>query len=250
MDAGRLTWLGHSTVLITLGGRHALTDPLLRRRVMHLYRHAPEPAVPVSLDLVLLSHLHRDHVDGPSLRTLPDAPVVVPRGGAGVVRRLGRADVVEVGIGETVAVGGLSVTAVEADHDGRRSPLHPHVPALGYVVEHEDRRVYFAGDTDDHAGLHVLDRLDAALLPVWGWGPSLGPGHLDPQSAARLAVRLAARLAVPIHWGTYLPLGYGRRRELLMGPGPAFADAVRRLDPALAVAVVLPGGSVGLPPLA
>jgi L-ascorbate metabolism protein UlaG (beta-lactamase superfamily) len=245
-EAGRLTWLGHATVLLTLGGRSALTDPLLRRHVMHLARHARDPELPASLDVVLLSHLHRDHVDGPSLRRLPAAPVVVPRGGAGLVRRLGRADVVEISAGETIPAGGLSVTAVEAEHDGRRSPLHPHVPALGYVIERGGLRVFFAGDTDDHEGLHDLGRLDVALLPVSGWGPSLGPGHLDPESAADVAVRLGARLSVPIHWGTYLPVGYGRRRDLLSRPGPAFAEAVRRLDPALPVAVVAPGGSVGL----
>ena len=243
-DAGRLTWLGHATVLITLGGRTALTDPLLRRRVMHLTRHAADPVLPEALDVVLLSHLHRDHVDGPSLRRLPAAPVVVPRGGAGVVRKLGRPDVVELSPGATVAAGGLSVTAVTAEHDGRRSPLHPHVPAVGYVIEHGGLRVYFAGDTDDHTDLHRLGRLDVALLPVWGWGPSLGAGHLDPGSAAELAVRLGARVTVPIHWGTYLPVGYGRRRDLLESPGPAFAAAVRRRDPALRVAVLAPGAGV------
>ena len=245
-EAGRLTWLGHATVLVALGERRALTDPLLRRRVAHLVRHVPAAAAPDRLDAVLLSHLHRDHVDGPSLRGLPAAPVVVPRGGAGVVRRLGRTDVVEVSVGETVAAGGLAVSAVAAEHDGRRSPLHPQVPALGYVIEHAGLRVYFAGDTDDHAGLDDLGRLDAALLPVWGWGPSLGPGHLDPPAAARLAVRLRAAISVPVHWGTYLPVGHGRRRELLERPGPAFAAEVGRLDPALHVTVLEPGGSVTL----
>lgn len=250
MDAhdGLLRWLGHATVQIEVGGAHAITDPLLRRRVMHLRRRAAPAEAPRRLDVVLLSHLHRDHVDGPSLRRLPPAPVVVPRGGAGVVRRLGRSDVAEIGPGERLEVGGWRIEAVEAEHDGRRSPLHRHVPALGYVLERDGRRIFFAGDTDDHPGIGALGALDVALLPVWGWGPSLGPGHLDPGSAACVAVRLRPRLAVPIHWGTYLPLGYGRRHGLLRGPGPAFADAVRRLDPALRVAVVAPGSALALPP--
>jgi len=247
-DVGLLRWLGHATVLVTLDGATAITDPLLRRRVMHLRRHAPPAPVPHALDLLLLSHLHRDHVDGPSLRRLPAAPVVVPRGGAGVVRRLRRPDVVEMAAGDRLPVGGFDVSAVEAEHDGRRSPVHRHTPALGYVLERGGRRIFFAGDTDDHAGLDALGRLDAALLPVWGWGPSLGAGHLDPESAARVAVRLRAGVSVPIHWGTYLPLGYRRRLDLLREPGPAFAAAVRRLDPALRVAVVAPGSRVALPP--
>ena len=246
-DRGQLRWLGHATVLVTLDGATALTDPVLRPRVMHLRRHAAPAEVPQGLDLLLLSHLHRDHVDGPSLRRLPAAPVVVPRGGAGVVRRLGRRDVVEMAAGDRLHIRGFDVSAVEAAHDGRRSPLHRDTPALGYLLERGDRRVFFAGDTDDHPGMDALGSLDAALLPVWGWGPSLGAGHLDPESAARVAVRLRAHVSVPIHWGTYLPLGYRRRRDLLHGPGPAFADAVRRLDPALRVAVVAPGGAVALP---
>ena len=247
-DLGLLRWLGHATVLVGLDAATVITDPVVRRRVMHLHRLVGPAEVPDALDLVLLSHLHRDHVDGPSLRRLPPAPVVVPRGGARVVRRLGRPDVVEIAAGDRLGIGGFDVTAVEAEHDGRRSPLHRRTPALGYVLERGGRRIFFAGDTDDHAGLDALGSLDVALLPVWGWGPSLGAGHLDPESAARVAVRLQARVTVPIHWGTYLPIGYRRRLDLLRGPGPAFAAAVRRLDPALRVAVVAPGGSVAVPP--
>src|SRR3954471_8694528 len=87
--AHRLTWLGHATVLIELGGLRVLTDPLLRGRVAHLRRHVPVPALPAGLDAVLLSHLHRDHADGPTLRRLAGVPALVPRGAGGTVRALG-----------------------------------------------------------------------------------------------------------------------------------------------------------------
>src|SRR4051812_24468780 len=121
---GRITWLGHATVLVDLGVR-VLTDPLLRGRVAHLRRHAPVPEPPGALDAVLLSHLHRDHADRPSLRRLPGAtPVLAPAAAAGTVRRLGIREVVGMRPGERVAVGPGAVLAVPAEHDGRRSPLH------------------------------------------------------------------------------------------------------------------------------
>ena len=54
-------------------------------------------------------------------------------------------------------------------------------------------------------------RVELALLPIWGWGPSLGPGHLDPEEAARVVALVEPQVVVPIHWGTYLPIGVGKR---------------------------------------
>jgi L-ascorbate metabolism protein UlaG (beta-lactamase superfamily) len=243
--AGRITWLGHATVLVELGGVRVLTDPLLRGRIAHLRRHGPVPAVPADLDAVLLSHLHRDHADRPSLRMLsPATPVIAPAEAARTVRRLGVREVVGVRAGERVPVGTAKVLAVPADHDGRRSPLHPHAPALGYVVEQDGRRVYFAGDTDHFDAMAELGPLDAALVPIWGWGPSLGPGHLDPEGAADVVALIRPRLVVPIHWATYLPLHYGAGHALLRDPGDAFVTAMGTQAPDVRVALLAPGGSV------
>src|SRR5689334_16463840 len=117
----RMTWLGHATVRFEMAGARLLTDPLLRSRVAHLRRHAP-PAPPAGpLDAVLISHLHRDHLDVPSLRRLDrGVPVVVPRGGTAPLRRTGR-PLIELSPGEAYEVGGARVLAVPAEHDGRRS---------------------------------------------------------------------------------------------------------------------------------
>src|SRR5215218_5826057 len=88
----RVTWIGHATALLELGGARLLTDPVLRDRVVHLRRHAASPAAGVAdgIDAVLLSHLHLDHADVASLRRLPrDVAVLVPRGAGPLVRRLG-----------------------------------------------------------------------------------------------------------------------------------------------------------------
>jgi L-ascorbate metabolism protein UlaG (beta-lactamase superfamily) len=246
-SSGRITWLGHATVLIDLGGVRVLTDPLLRRRVAHLRRHAPLPAAPGKLDAVLLSHMHRDHVDRRSLRLVAaDVPVLSPVGTGPDLRRMGRLEVVELRAGDRVSTGAGHVLAVHAEHDGRRSPLRPRAPALGFVVEHAGLRVYFAGDTGHFDGLAELGPLDVALVPIWGWGPTLGPGHLDPVGAAEMVALLRPRVVVPIHWGTYLPLGFGREHALLREPARAFATAVHESSPAVDLALLQPTQSLEL----
>lgn len=93
----------------------------------------------------------------------------------------------------------------------------------------------------------LVEALDAALVPVWGWGPSLGAGHMDPAQAAEAIALLRPRLAVPIHWGTFLPLGLGRgHAHLLRDPPHEFAAHVANLAPATHVAILAPGTSLEL----
>jgi L-ascorbate metabolism protein UlaG (beta-lactamase superfamily) len=247
----RLTWVGHATVLLELGGARLLTDPVLRGRLGHLVRHGapPAPGVTERLDAVLISHLHLDHLDAPSLRMLePDVRVLAPRGAAPVLRKLGFAKAQELIVGDRVTVGGAEVVAVPAEHDGRRIPLGPEADTLGFVVSGE-RTVYFAGDTDLFDGMREMaGRLDVALLPIWGWGPSLGPGHLDPLGAAQAAALLRPRLAVPIHWGTLFPTGLARwRGEALVDPPRVFAREAATLAPDVEVRVLAPGEALALP---
>jgi L-ascorbate metabolism protein UlaG (beta-lactamase superfamily) len=243
----RLTWLGHATVLLELAGVRLLTDPVLRSRVMHLRRRTPEPADPGALDAVLISHAHRDHLDIPSLRRLdPSATIVTAPGASRRLRRLGRT-VVELAPGEEIQIAGAAVRAVPAVHPGGRAPIATRSGAVGFVVE-GSRRVYFAGDTEVFPGMaNLAEPLDAALVPVWGWGPSLGAGHMDPAQAAEAIALLRPRLAVPIHWGTFLPLGYGRRHaHLLHDPPHQFAAHVATRAPATHVAILAPGSSLDL----
>jgi L-ascorbate metabolism protein UlaG (beta-lactamase superfamily) len=251
MEAGspnRITWLGHSTVLLELGGVRLITDPVLRARVLHLRRRVAAPEAPGQLDAVLLSHLHYDHLDMPSLRRLDDGAIlVVPRGGARSVRRL-RHELVELAAGEELAIGQARVRAVPAIHDGRRMPVGRGAEAIGFVVE-SGPRVYFAGDTEHFDAMADLAPLDVALLPIWGWGPSLGPGHMDPEEAAAAAVLLRPSVAIPIHWGTFRPLALRRADEALLDEPPRrFKARCATLTPETRVEVLLPGQALTLPP--
>src|SRR5688572_1809723 len=175
---GRVVYVGHATVLLELDGVRLLTDPVLRGRVLHLRRRVPPPAPLGDLGAILISHVHYDHLDVPSLKSLdPGVPVVAPWGTRRAFRRF--RDVRELRVGEETRLGDVTVRAVPAVHDSARLPFQPSL-ALGFVVS-GSRSVYFAGDTDLFAGMaDIADDLDVALVPVAGWGPKVGPGHLDP----------------------------------------------------------------------
>ena len=99
------------------------------------------------------------------------------------------------------------------------------------MIEGGGRSVYFAGDTDVFEEMADLAPVDVALLPIWGWGPSMGPGHMDPARAAEAARLLDARVAIPIHWGTYFPihLGSGDARLHRHAPAPCSRGSARAL---------------------
>ncbi len=231
-----LDFLGHSALVIDLDGVRIATDPVTRARVGPLRRVEPVPARERlrGVDLVLISHLHWDHLDIPSLRDLGrDARIHVPKGAGAWLRDAGFSDVREQAAGDVIEIGGVRVTAVEALHSGFRPPLGPTAAAIGYVIS-GTRTVYFAGDTDLHPGMASLPGpIDLALIPVWGWGPTLGRGlHLDPLRAAEALRLIRPRAAVPIHWGTYWPHAMGRiYPERLVEPPAAFVEYASELAP-------------------
>ena len=246
-----LEFIGHSTILVELDGIRILTDPVTRARVGPLRRVEPVPHRDRlrGIDLVLLSHLHWDHLDVPSLRDLGrHLPLVVSAGAGAWLRAAGFSDVREVVVGDSIDVGSVRVRVVPAVHSGYRPPLGPTAPALGFVID-GSRSVYFAGDTDLFAGMGALGGpVDLALLPVWGWGPTIGEGHMNPERAAEAAAMLRPRLAVPIHWGTFYPAGLRRVVPApFETPGLEFEAAAARLAPGVPVRVLAPGESVAIP---
>lgn len=240
----RLTWLGHATVLIELDGVRLLTDPVLRRSVLLLRRaQGVTLSAAGSPNLVLVSHLHWDHFDLPSLARLGQATrIVAPLGAGKLLRRRGFERVDEVSEGSEIGAGPLRVRATHAEHKPGRWPWGEKVPALGYVVS-GSTSVYFAGDTDLFPGMDGLhEGLDVALLPIAGWGPTLPPGHLDVDRAAEAVRRLRPRVTIPIHWGTLRP-SYRRTPYAGASAAAGFAAKVSELAPGVEVRVLQIGAS-------
>lgn len=209
-----VTWLGHATAAIELGGRRLLVDPLGRGRA----RAAG------SVDAVLITHSHVDHLHRWTLRAVDRAAhLIVPRGARPIVADLGFSQVTEVEAGDAIEVGGVEVHAVPTRHDNGRWRKGDLPTCAGYVVRAGGRAVHHAGDVDfsDHAVFDDIGRrfaLDATLLPIGGMLPvwyyrlrraSLDRGvHIDPDCALDIFERLGAQAMVPVHWGTvHAPLG-------------------------------------------
>jgi L-ascorbate metabolism protein UlaG (beta-lactamase superfamily) len=204
-------------VQLEIGGVRVLTDPALAGRLAHLKRHHVVDASAIEPpDVILISHVHLDHLHLPSLRRFDrDVAPIAPAGAGGLLRRKGFRNVTETRAGATTSVGRLTIETVPAVHPRGRLP-HGRVSAdpVGYVLRAEGTAAYFPGDTGPFDEMATWAPIDLALLPIWGWGPSLGEGHLDPSTARDAVQRLQPRLVVPIHWGTYSPVGLWRPRWL------------------------------------
>ncbi len=249
-----LTYLGHATVLLEVDGVRVMTDPVLRPGASGLRRMPGAADVQhyTEVDLVLISHLHHDHLDIPSLRRLVGDPlIVVPDGAARWLRLRGFRNVAEMAPGDVLQHGDVRVRCTMAVHSGKREPRGPEALAVGYVIEAGPATVYFAGDTDIFPGMVDLvpGELDVALIPVWGWGLVLGDGHLNPQSAADAVALLRPRYAVPIHWGTFAVAGLHRLKFQRMATPPLqFAEAVKALDLDTTVLITPPGDRIPFDP--
>ena len=204
-----VTWWGHSFTTVELPGATVVTDPLMVRRLFHVRRATPPPpSTATRADLVLVSHLHHDHLHVPTLRRFDDTvPVVVPRGAVRAVRPLERLVTIEVSPGDRLQVAGVDIEVLPARHDGRRDkrPGAAEAVSVGYRFGRGGTTCWYPGDTGpmDFRGVRPVD---LALVPIGGWGPSLGDGHLDPLQALEATQQVGARWILPVHYGTYWPV--------------------------------------------
>jgi L-ascorbate metabolism protein UlaG (beta-lactamase superfamily) len=212
-----LTWAGHASWVVRIGGMTVLTDPVWSRRILA----TPARVTPVGVawellprvDAVVISHNHYDHLDLPTLRRLPrETPLLVPAGLAAWCRRRGFAAVTEFDWWEAADIGGVRFEFVPAHHWSRRTLTDTCRTLWGGWVLADDHgpRVYFAGDTGYGHWFAEIGRrhpgIDVALLPIGAYEPRslLRSVHTDPEEAVRACVEVGARAMAPMHWATFL----------------------------------------------
>ena len=202
MPGAAITWFGHACVLFELDGARLLTDPLLRRRAADPPLSIPRSEELAGLDVVLISRVHYDHLDLPSLDLLPrQTPLVTPRGVGPLLREHGFLDVTELVAGEALEVNGVGVRAMHAEDRPRHGPIAASAPSLGFLLGGTET-IYFAGATGVYRrSPEPGRRLDVAVLPVAGEARQPPPRHLEPDSAVDALRVLRPRFAVPISGG-------------------------------------------------
>ncbi|MFA6263747.1 MAG: MBL fold metallo-hydrolase [Candidatus Babeliales bacterium] len=215
-----VTWLGHATVLIQVGGFNILFDPVfgeISRIVPRMMKFPWAISDIPMLDAILLSHNHRDHADVPSLKKLlsHQPTVYVPQGDARLVRRLGYDRVTEMTWWQEAVVTKngtpLTISFLPASHWTGRSPFDLNASLWGsWMISYQGRNIYFAGDTayDQHfaAIRQRYGEIDVAIVPVGPVEPHglIADAHLDPHEAVEAFVDLGAKIFIPMHWGTFM----------------------------------------------
>jgi L-ascorbate metabolism protein UlaG (beta-lactamase superfamily) len=214
-EGTRITWLGHASFLVQLGGQNLLIDPVFSERIAWVYPRYARPGLPAAalppIDVVLISHSHPDHLDLASIEALPrDATAIVPMGLGRLFTRLQFARVIELNWWEPASLKGFQVTLVPARHWSRRTWWdHNRTLWGGYVIGSPAAAIYFAGDSawcDVFAEIgRRIPGLAAALLPIGGYAPAwfMSQNHLSPEEAGQAFLDSGARVLVPMHWGTF-----------------------------------------------
>ncbi|MEK6984908.1 MAG: MBL fold metallo-hydrolase [Candidatus Thermoplasmatota archaeon] len=212
----RITWAGHASFIVQMGGRTLLLDPIWSNTLPGGIRRLVEPGIPweglPAIDGVLISHNHFDHMDKRTLLRLPkDTPMFVPHGNAGWFERHGFLDVTELDWWQDAGLGGLRIELVPAHHWSRRGLFDRNHSLWGgwVITDANGRKVYFSGDTAYGTCFEAIGKrhpnIDVALLPVGAYAPREHNGgvHTDPEEAVQAFRDLGAKAMVPMHWGTF-----------------------------------------------
>ena len=221
-----VTWVGHSSFLLQVGGLNVLTDPMWSLRASPVGFAGPRrwvaPGIDFAtlppIDLVLLSHNHYDHLDDRTVRGLvardPRCAWLVPLGLAGFVRARGARDVRELDWWQETPVGRALVACTPAQHFSSRG-IRDRGDSLwcGWSVRTDTHRVFFAGDTGYHPEFgRIAARhgpFDVVLLPIGGYEPRwfMQAVHMNPEEAVRAFRDLTdgshRTVMIPMHWGTF-----------------------------------------------
>ena len=215
-----VTWVGHATFVVQIGGLTVLTDPIWSDAMPGIPRRLTPPGIGWAdlppIDAVVISHNHYDHLDAPTIRRLPrDTPIFVPAALGEWFTKRAFTQVSEFDWWESTALAGVSFDFVPAHHWSRRSLTDTCRTLWGGWVLTDDsgQRIYFAGDSGygrwfAEIGSHYPD-IDLAMLPIGAYHPRsfMQPVHLDPEEAVQACADLGAARMATMHWGTFALTG-------------------------------------------
>ena len=225
----RATWIGHSTVLLQIGGLNVLTDPVFSQRAFPVQwigpRRVMDPALAIEalppLDVIVVSHNHYDHLDRPAVKRIarahPGAAWVVPLGLGSYIGAWGAREIIELDWWQSAMVHGLRVTATPARHfSNRRLGDRNRTLWCGFALAVDGRRAWFAGDTAYHPEFGEIGTrcgpFDLVMIPIGAYEPRwfMERVHADPEEAVRIYQDLMAShptaprpVMLGIHWGTF-----------------------------------------------
>ncbi len=214
-----LTFIGHSSFFVQMGGQNVIVDPNFARWLFVLKR-LRQPGMQIKdlppIDLVLVTHAHFDHLHRPSLRAIAHhthsrngaAPtIVVPRHVFDLVEDLGFSEIIELDWWNSLRHSGLTITHVPSRHWGARVIKDAHRGYGGYVLRDGKHSLYHAGDTAYFSGFREIGerlRPELALLPIGAYSPDTYRNvHTNPADATRAFLDLNARWMVPMHYGSF-----------------------------------------------
>jgi len=206
-----ITWIGHASFLIQFTDLNVLIDPNFANWLFWLKRikragFKIKDLPPV--DVVLLTHAHFDHFHKPTLRKLPHPKIgVMPRGVGDLAHDLGFARVIELEHWESFSQADWKVTFTPSQHWGARTLYDSHRGYGGFVLEHQGRKIYHAGDSAYFEGFKEIGKKlapEIALLPIGAYHPeSFRKVHMGPDEAVQAFKDLKAKVFVPMHYGTF-----------------------------------------------
>ena len=212
-----ITWLGHASFLIQIGGLNILTDPVFSDCSRWYPRMVPVPLKLNELppiDVILISHNHVDHMDDETLRVLAkqDSLILVPQGDGVRVKALGFANVQELQWGAQVQHQNVTLTFLPADHWSGRGIASINKSLWGsWLIQHADSTIYFAGDTVYSKHFAWIGQqypsIDIVLMPIGPLHPApfMKESHVDAPQAIQAFFDLNAKILIPMHWGTFRP---------------------------------------------
>ena len=210
----RVTWIGHASFLVTIGGRSILIDPVFSEKIGFFIARHGKPGLTREqlppIDALLITHNHYDHLDERSLTALPhDLSVFTPEALGAWFTKRGFTRVTDLPWWQSAALGPLTITSVPARHWSRRRLADVNETHwCGYVIQGGGKTLYHAGDTASFSGFALIaarfPAIDLALLPIGAYAPAwfMEQQHMNPEQALDAFATLRAKAMVPMHWGS------------------------------------------------